>query len=100
MSRDASKREIKKAFRKLAQQWHPDKHADKAMATKKMEAINEAYDVLKDDELRAQFDQGVDPNAPQQGGFGGGGFHPFFQGGGFQGFQGHHGGGFQFNFQY
>jgi len=80
-----------------------------------MAAVNEAYELLSNPELRARFDNGEDPNDPmaQQGGhayyggsggnpFGGSG-HPFAQffqqsGGGFQGFQGHPGGGFQFHF--
>lgn len=76
--RDSTKKEIKKAFRKLAQKWHPDKNKEnKEAATKKMGEISEAYEVLKDDEKRALFDQGVDPNA-QQGAGGGGGHHDAF----------------------
>lgn len=98
VSRDADAATIKKAYRKLAKQHHPDKGG----TAEKMASLNEAFDVLNDDEKRAQFDQGVDPNDPmaqaqaQQGGFGGGG-HPFMfqQGGGFhQFFQQGGGGGF------
>ncbi|KAI9209629.1 uncharacterized protein BJ171DRAFT_418329, partial [Polychytrium aggregatum] len=63
--RTASKREIKKAFRKLAQEWHPDKYSgdlDKESVAKKMSEINEAYEILSDDELRQKFDNGEDPN--------------------------------------
>lgn len=89
----------KKAFRKLAQRWHPDKVPDseKEIATKKMGEINEAYDVLKDDELRSRFDNGDDPNSQGEGGFHQG-FqqgNPFGSGGGFHGFQQ---GGFHFQF--
>jgi len=99
VSRDASTRDIKKAFRKLAQRWHPDKVPDseKEIATKKMGEINEAYDVLKDDELRSRFDNGDDPNSQGESGFHQG-FqqgNPFGSGGGFHGFQQ---GGFHFQF--
>jgi DnaJ family protein C protein 3 len=89
-------------------------HPDKGGSEEKMAAVNQAYEVLSNDELRARFDAGDDPNDPESqqgghpfhGGFGGG--HPFAQffqqsgggfpggGGGFQG--GFPGGGFQFNF--
>ena len=64
IDRNASKREIKKAYRKLAKQWHPDKYDgnDKEGALKKMNEINEAYEILKNDELRGRFDNGDDPN--------------------------------------
>ncbi|KAJ1545723.1 DnaJ sub C member 3, partial [Nowakowskiella sp. JEL0078] len=63
--RSASKRDIKKSYRKLAQQWHPDKYSgdlDKEAVIKKMSEINEAYGILSDDELRQRFDNGDDPN--------------------------------------
>lgn len=96
--RDADERTIKKAFRKKAKENHPDK---KGGSEKDMQAINEAYEVLSDPELRARYDNGDDPNDPTggQGGnpFGhhGGGGMPFFfqQGGGFPG-GGFPGGGF------
>lgn len=50
--RSASKKEIKKAFRKLAQEWHPDKHRNDMtieQAEAKMASINEAYEVLNND---------------------------------------------------
>ncbi|KAL1918823.1 uncharacterized protein VTP21DRAFT_2845 [Calcarisporiella thermophila] len=96
--RDAGAREIKKAYRKLAQEWHPDKYRGdlpKEEVAKKMSEINEAYEVLSNEELKARYDSGDDPNDPegqhgfhyQHGGnpfgpFGGEGF-PFFQAGGF-----------------
>lgn len=78
--RDADDREIKRAFRKLTLTYHPDKAAAQGIkpedAQKKMASINEAYEVLKDEELRARFDRGDDPNDPQSGGHGGhGGAH-------------------------
>lgn len=106
VDRDAEDRAIKRAYRSLVKQYHPDKAGTQGMtkeqAEKKMAAINEAYEVLIDPELRAKFDQGEDPNDPmaQQGGhpfqgspFGGQQF--FFQQGGFPG-----GGGAQFKFQH
>ncbi|KAJ3384082.1 hypothetical protein HDU84_003205 [Entophlyctis sp. JEL0112] len=100
VSRTASKRDIRKAYRTLAQEWHPDKYAgdlSEEQVLEKMSAINEAYEVLSDDEKRQQFDNGIDPNDQQQhqhhqqggpqfffqGGFPGGGF----PGGGFPGGQ-------------
>ncbi|RKP09930.1 hypothetical protein THASP1DRAFT_28293 [Thamnocephalis sphaerospora] len=111
--RDASKREIKKAFRKLAQQWHPDTYRGDLppeKVEKKMSELNEAYEVLSDDDKRAQVDQGIDPNDPHggHGGHGHGGFHQQHHHGGFGGgdpfqffFGGGGGGGgqrFQFSF--
>jgi len=82
VSRDADKKAIKKAFRKAAIKAHPDKGGSEA----KMAAVNEAYEVLSNPELRQRFDNGDDPNDPmaQQGGqpFQSGGFpggHPFAQ---------------------
>ncbi|MBU9672825.1 molecular chaperone DnaJ [Planococcus sp. CP5-4] len=71
VSKDASKEEIKKAYRKLSKQYHPDinKEAD---ASEKFQEVKEAYEVLSDEQKRAQYDQfgHQDPNQ----GFGGGGF--------------------------
>lgn len=72
LSKNASDEEIKKAYRKLARQYHPDvnKAAD---AEAKFKEVKEAYDVVSDSQKRAQYDQygHIDPN---QGGFGGGDF--------------------------
>ncbi|CAN8104984.1 unnamed protein product [Discula destructiva] len=96
VSRDADEKQIKSAYRKLVQKNHPDRAqrngATKEEAEKKMQQINEAYEVLSDPELRARFDHGDDPNSQerggspfQQGGFPGGGGGPFmFQQGGQQ----------------
>lgn len=119
LSRDADEREIKRAFRKLTVQNHPDKAAQNGItqeeAQKKMAAINEAYEVLSDPELKARFDRGDDPNDPNQGGgqpfqgspfgFGPGGQPVFFQqkgggGGGFQGGFKFSGGGFPGGFPF
>lgn len=103
VSRDADEREIKRAYRRLSKTNHPDKASSQGItkeeAEKKMAAINEAYEVLGDEELRARFDRGDDPNDPmsQQGG------NPFqgspFGHGGQQFFQFQQGGGPQFKFQ-
>lgn len=73
--RDADERAIKKAYRIKAKEAHPDKGGTEA----KMAAVSEAYEVLKNPELRARFDNGDDPNDPETG-RGGPGGHPFQQG--------------------
>lgn len=99
LRRGAGKKEINKAYRKLAQKWHPDNFQDeeeKKAAEKKFMDIAAAKEVLSDDEMRAKFDRGEDPLDPeqQQGGHGGG--HPF------HGFHGNPfgGGNFQFKFHF
>ena len=98
--RDADAKTIKKAFRKAAMKAHPDKGGSEA----KMAAVNEAYEVLSNPELRQRYDNGDDPNDPMagqggnpfQGGFPGGNPFQFFTGGGGGG--GGFPGGFQFHF--
>ncbi len=53
----ATREEIRKAFRKLARKYHPDVAADKAKADAKFKEINEAYEVLSDDEKRRRYDE-------------------------------------------
>ncbi len=75
--RDADKKQIKSAFKKMARQHHPDVAQDKTNAEQKFGEINEAYSVLGDDEKKAYYDRhGHAPGAGGQGqsGFGGGGF--------------------------
>ncbi len=72
VAKTASDDELKKAYRKLAKQYHPDMNPGDKGAEAKFKEINEAYEVLSDKDKRAKYDQfghaGVDPN------FGGGGF--------------------------
>lgn len=77
VSRDATAQEIKKAYRKLAVEWHPDKNPDNAEAIERFREISEAYEVLKDPDKRAAYDR-YGHAAFQQGGrasAGPGGFH-------------------------
>jgi DnaJ-class molecular chaperone len=76
VSRSASADEIKKAYRKLAKQHHPDANPDDAGAQKKFAEITEAYDVLSDDEKRKKYDQ-FGANWSKVGGGPGGGRNPF-----------------------
>lgn len=77
VTKSASADEIKKAYRKQALEWHPDKHSeDKEAAEKRFKEINEAYQVLSDSEKRSAYDQFGHAafsagGAPGAGGFGG-----------------------------
>ena len=55
--RDASQEEIKKAYRKLVRQYHPDANPGNKEAEEKFKLINEAYEVLSDPQKKAQYDQ-------------------------------------------
>ncbi|MBX3455198.1 molecular chaperone DnaJ [Ferrovibrio sp.] len=76
VGRDAGADELKRAFRKLAMQYHPDRNPDDAGAEHKFKELNEAYDVLKDDQKRAAYDQyghaAFEQGMGQRGGAGGG----------------------------
>ncbi len=72
IAKGASVSEIKKAYRKLAIKHHPDKNPGDDGAAERFREATEAYEVLKDDQKRAQFDQFG--HAPEGGGFGGGGY--------------------------
>ena len=74
VARDANEDALKKAYRKLAMKYHPDRNQGDAEAEAKFKELNEAYDVLKDAEKRAAYDR-FGHAAFEQGGPGGGGFH-------------------------
>lgn len=68
ISKGASAEEIKRAYRKLALEWHPDRHKDnKETAEKKFKEVNEAYQVLSDPKRRQQYDQYGSSYAPPGG---------------------------------
>lgn len=94
VSRGASQDEIKKAFRKLAKELHPDKNPGNTVADERFKRVTAAFDIIGDAEKRAKFDRGeIDADgreqfrgfgggAGPQGGFGrGGGFNPGGPGG-------------------
>ncbi|MFH1415795.1 MAG: molecular chaperone DnaJ [Elusimicrobiota bacterium] len=96
ISRDASQEDIKKAYRKLALKYHPDRNKDDKNAQEKFKEINLAYQALGDPEKRKRYDQfgaqGVDMDMGAGAGFGGVDFGSFsdifediFAGGGFGG---------------
>jgi len=74
VGRDASEAEIKKAYRKLARKYHPDMNPDNKEAEAKFKEVAEAYEVLSDQQKRAQYDQfgHAATNGQGFGGFGGG----------------------------
>ena len=82
VSKNATKDDIKSAYRKLAKQYHPDVNKDPD-APKKFEEVQQAYDILYDDQKRAAYDR-YGFAAFEQGGSTGGAGNPF-AGGGFQG---------------
>ncbi|WP_230483622.1 DnaJ C-terminal domain-containing protein [Sphingomonas sp. Leaf21] len=91
VSRTASEADIKKAYRKLAKELHPDRNKDNPKAAEKFSQVTNAYDLLNDKDKRARFDRGEidgdgNPASPfgyggGAGGFGGGGPRPGGAGG-------------------
>ncbi|QNE32722.1 DnaJ domain-containing protein [Sphingomonas sp. NBWT7] len=84
VARGASEADIKKAYRKLAKELHPDRNKDNPKASERFSQVTSAYDLLSDKDKRARFDRGEidgdgNPASPFGAGFGGG--HP---GGGFR----------------
>ena len=77
VSKNASADELKKAYRKLAKEYHPDLHPNDKEAEAKFKELNEAYSVLSDDAKRSKYDR-FGHAAMDQSGFGGGGFSQEF----------------------
>jgi len=71
ISKNASGEEIKKAYRKLALKYHPDRNAGDKDAEDKFKLVNEAYQVLSDDNKRQIYDRYGKEGLSGQGGFGG-----------------------------
>ena len=82
VAKNASDDDLKKAYRKLAMKYHPDRNPDSKEAEEKFKQAKEAYEILSDDNKRAAYDRyghaGVDPNAAGMGGAGGAGFGDAF----------------------
>ena len=84
VARNATEKDIKSAYRKLAKELHPDRNKDNPKAAERFSDVTKAYDLLSDKDKRARFDRGeidADGNPAMPfgmggGGFGGGGFHP------------------------
>ena len=83
VSRTASEDEIKKAYRKLAMKYHPDRNQGNKEAEEKFKEVQKAYDTLSDKQKRAMYDQYGHAAFEQGAGAGAGGFGGF---GGAQGF--------------
>ena len=77
LSKSATQDEIKKAYRKLALKYHPDRNCEseqtKKVAQRKFEDVSDAYSVLSDPKKKQMYDSGVDPLNPEHGGMGGAG---------------------------
>ena len=105
VSKGATEAEIKKAYRKMALKYHPDKNPDDTAAEEKFKKAAEAYEILSNADKKARYDQYGHQAFDGNGGFGGGGMNMddifsqfgdiFGGGGGFSGFGGFGGGGGQ-----
>ena len=87
VARDATEADIKKAYRKLAKELHPDRNKDNPKASERFSQVTNAYDLLNDKDKRARFDRGEidgDGNPAAPFGFGGGGGGRAQPGGGFR----------------
>jgi len=82
VSRNVDEAELKKAYRRHAMKYHPDRNEGDTKAEERFKEIKEAYDVLSDSQKRAAYDQfghaGVDTSAAGHGGFSGAGFGDIF----------------------
>ncbi|WP_344708238.1 DnaJ C-terminal domain-containing protein [Sphingomonas humi] len=98
VKRGATEAEIKKAYRSLAKQLHPDRNKDNPKAAERFSKVTQAYDLLSDADKRARYDRGEideegNPKSPFGGFGGGGGGHYGGARGGASGFEGFPGGG-------
>ncbi|TEW53614.1 molecular chaperone DnaJ [Psychromonas sp. RZ22] len=83
LSRDATEKEVKKAYKRLAMKYHPDRTKGDDALEEKFKEVKEAYEILSDPQKKAAFDQYGHDGVNQQsqgghGGFGGGGFDDIF----------------------
>ena len=81
VAKDAGPQDLKKAYRRLAMKYHPDRNPDDQEAVAKFKEAKEAYEVLADEQKRAAYDQFGHAGVNGQGGFGGGGAGGFGGGG-------------------
>jgi DnaJ-class molecular chaperone len=98
VKRGATEAEIKKAYRSLAKQLHPDRNQDNPKAAERFNKVTQAYDLLSDADKRARYDRGEideegNPKSPFGSGFGGGSYGSGARPGGAGGFEGYSGGG-------
>ncbi|MDO8468961.1 MAG: molecular chaperone DnaJ [Candidatus Peribacter sp.] len=87
VERSASKEDIKRAYRKLSKEHHPDRHKGDKGAEQKFKEVNEAYEVLSDEKKRAMYDQFGTTGGPGSAGANGGGGTGPFGGFNFSGFR-------------
>jgi len=82
VNRDASEEDLKKAYRRLAMKWHPDRNPDNPKSEDHFKEAKEAYEILTDTQKRAAYDQfghaGIDPHPGMGAGGPGGGFGDIF----------------------
>src|SRR5919107_5865708 len=85
IKRGASEEEIKKAYRTLAKELHPDRNKDNPKAAERFSTVTRAYDILTDKAKRAQYDRGeIDEEGNPKAPFGFGAGHPGGPAGGFR----------------